>query len=123
MASEIQSVIRSNNQIKEFIVSEATQYLFSYKELTELMVKKQGLHEGLWAVYVKFGINAGNISFGGEEHLPTAIIPIMEIGIQRHDKPSALTVDAALVNPSSTKPNKKASKQTIGQQKGDHAVT
>lgn len=80
-------------------MSEAALYIFSFKELAELMVKKQGLHEGLWAISVKFGINAANISFGGTDYSPTAMIPILEIGIQKQTEPTPLTVDAAKVNP------------------------
>jgi hypothetical protein len=78
---------------------EATQFLFSFKELAEMMIKKQDLHEGLWAIYVRFGITAANIGFGGDDHLPTALVPIQEIGLQKADQPSSLTVDAAVVNP------------------------
>lgn len=92
-------------------MAEATQYLFSFKELAELMIKRQDLHEGLWAIYVKFGINAANISLGGADHLPTALVPILEIGIQKQDQPSSLTVDAAKVNPRSTKAKKTTAKK------------
>jgi hypothetical protein len=78
---------------------EATQYIYPFKELAEMMIKKQDLHEGLWAIYVKFGIQAANIGFGGEDYMPTAMVPILEIGIQKQDKPSSLTVNAAEVNP------------------------
>ena len=91
-------------------MAEATQYVFSFKELAEMLVKKQDLQEGLWGVYVKFGINAGNISFGGSDHFPTAMVPILEIGIQKQDEPSSLTVDAAVVNPLSAKNKKSQSK-------------
>jgi hypothetical protein len=92
-------------------MAEATQYLFSFKELASLMVKKQDLHEGLWAIYVKFGISAANVSLGGGDLMPTAMIPILEIGIQKQDQPSSLTVDAAEVNPSSKKAKKKTAKK------------
>ena len=29
---------------------EASQYMFTHKELVELMVKKAGIHEGKWAM-------------------------------------------------------------------------
>lgn len=87
-------------------MAEATQYLFSFKELTELMIKKQDLHEGLWSISVKFGINAANVSMGGTDPLPTALVPILEIGLQKLDQPTPLSVDATEVNPLTTKPKK-----------------
>jgi len=75
-------------------------YTFEYKEITEALVKKLGIHEGLWGIYLEFGIGGGNIP-GPSEHmvLPAAIVPILKIGIHRYSKPSSLTVDAAEVNP------------------------
>lgn len=84
-------------------MSEATQYLFNFKELAEMMIKKQGINEGLWSIYVKFGINAANVGFGGSDFFPTAVVPIMEIGIQKQDEMTPLAVDASVVNPSTKK--------------------
>lgn len=74
-------------------------YVFTYKQLAEALVKNQGIHEGLWGVYVKFGISASNIGPTQEEILPAAIVPVLEIGIQKFEKQNNLTVDAAEVNP------------------------
>jgi hypothetical protein len=79
---------------------ESTQVMFKFTELAELLVKKQGLHEGYWGIVVKFGISAANIAVGGNPLLPTAIVPIVEIGIQRETEPTPLNVNAAEVNPS-----------------------
>ena len=40
--------------------------------------------------------------------VPTAIVPITEIGIQKYPEPSALTVDASEVNPKTQKSKKKS---------------
>lgn len=81
-------------------MAEAQQiYAFTYKELAEALVKQQGIHEGLWGVYVKFGINATNIGPTPNDIVPAAIVPILEIGIQRFKEENNLTVDAAIVNP------------------------
>ena len=75
---------------------------FTHKEIAEILVKEQNIHEGLWGVYIKFGIGAANI--GDPDNgllLPSAIVPVREIGLQRFDKESNLTVDAAIVNPAS----------------------
>jgi hypothetical protein len=83
-------------------MAEVRSYTFDYKEVAEALIKKQGIHEGLWGIYMEFGIVAGNIPTGPSEQalLPAAIVPVVKIGIQRFDKPSSLTVDAAEINPS-----------------------
>jgi hypothetical protein len=77
--------------------------LVNYKELAELMVKKRSIHEGLWGVYIRFGLRAANMNIQQEDMsihlLPTAILPILEIGIQPFSNATDLTVDAATVNP------------------------
>lgn len=91
-------------------MAEATQYTLSFKELAEIIVKNQGLHEGVWGIYVKFGISAGNVSFKDQNLLPTAMVPIVEIGIQKQDELNSLSVDAAVTNPRPVKKKKSSSK-------------
>lgn len=76
-------------------MAEARQIIFTYKELAEMMVRQLGISEGLWGIYIKFGIAALNAGPGPEELRPTAIVPVLEIGLQRFEEPSNLTVDAA----------------------------
>lgn len=86
-------------------MAEASQFVFSFSELAEVLVKRQGIHEGHWGLFVKFGISAVNISGPDAKLLPAAIVPILEVGIQRFDEANSLTANAAEVNPS---PNKKS---------------
>lgn len=88
-------------------MAEATNYVFNHKEIAELLIIKQDIHEGFWSIYIEFGLGAGNVALGPEDPmpLPSAIIPVKRIGIQKYDQPNLLTVDAAIVNPS--KPKKK----------------
>src|SRR5215510_10499713 len=89
------------------IMPEPTQYVFDFKEITTLLVKQANVHEGLWGIFIRFGLGATNINTSeapGEEVLvPAAISTIREIGIQRFEKPNNLTVDAAVVNPATAK--------------------
>src|ERR1017187_3098476 len=80
---------------------EQTEIMFNHKELVELMIKDQKLHEGLWMLSIKFGMQATNFGVApdGSDVLPTAMIPVVAIGIHRSDKPNNLSVDAAVVNP------------------------
>lgn len=76
---------------------------FSYKELATVLIKHQGIHDGLWSVTVQLGFQVANVKVNPseEELVPAAIVPLMKIGIQKQDKPSPLSVDAAKVNPPS----------------------
>ncbi len=67
---------------------------FTYQELAEMMVKATGVTEGLWGVRINFGIAATNVGSGGQDMRPAAIVPVVDIGLQRFEKPSNLTVDA-----------------------------
>jgi hypothetical protein len=91
-------------------MAEVKTYLFDYKEVAEALVKKQDIHEGLWGIYMEFGIGAANIPSDPSQQtfLPAAIVPVVKIGIQRFDVPSSLTVDAAEVNPRPPEPVKAA---------------
>jgi hypothetical protein len=80
---------------------ETPQIRFSYQELAEVLVKHQGIHEGLWGLYVEFDIATTFVSDQtGEKTVPAAIIPVQSIGLRRFDEEvGGLTVDAATVNP------------------------
>jgi len=78
---------------------ESSMIQFGFQELAEILLKTQGIHSGLWGIYVKFGIGAGNVPDPAGQFLPTAIVPIKEIGLQKFDEQNNLAVDASVVNP------------------------
>jgi hypothetical protein len=82
-------------------MAEATQYMFDHKEVVELLVKKQGLHEGVWMLSLEIGQAAASVPApDGKSLLPAAINIVQRIGLKKHDgAPSNLTVDAAEMNP------------------------
>ena len=80
-------------------MAEATQITFKYTELVELMLKKQEIHEGIWGLFVNFGLSASNIGPSEANLSPAAIVGVLGIGLQKFDKESNLAVDAAKVNP------------------------
>jgi len=90
---------------------ETKNIVFNHKEVAEALVRKADIHEGLWGLYVEFGIAAANVGSSPEEGLnPAAIVPILKLGIQKFEKPNNLTVDASEVNPKGKpkiKPKKK----------------
>lgn len=70
---------------------------FGFKELATLMIREQQIHEGHWGVYVRFGLSAINSGPSPESVFPTAMVPVMEIGLTEFEGPGPLSVDAATV--------------------------
>ncbi|HLE63617.1 MAG TPA: hypothetical protein VI750_10775 [Pyrinomonadaceae bacterium] len=79
-------------------MAEATQIVYTFKELAEILVKQQDIHEGYWGIYVKFGIKAANAGETDADLRPTALVPILELGLQKFDALNNLSVDASVVN-------------------------
>ena len=89
-------------------MAKVQRYSFTYPEIAEALIKQQGIHEGLWGVFLDFGLEAANVrppdgSEGG--FFPAAIVPVQRIGIQRFRDGNYLTVDAAVVNPVAGEPD------------------
>lgn len=78
---------------------EISNIVFSYKEVATALLKEQRIHEGLWSLFIRFGLNAANLGPNDDELKPCAILPILEIGLQKGEKENNITVDAAKVNP------------------------
>lgn len=78
---------------------------FNYQEIVTALVKDQNIHEGIWGIYLEFGLAAANVNAPGNEFalVPAAIVPVVKMGIQRFEKENSLTVDAAKVNPADPK--------------------
>lgn len=83
-------------------------HTFSFQEVVECLIKKQDIHSGLWGILVSFTYDVINEPDDDEPNVyyPAVVAPLMEIGIQRFDEPSNLTVDAAVVNPRPSKAKK-----------------
>jgi hypothetical protein len=79
---------------------EANQYLFSNKELLELLIKQADLHEGRWTLMANFGVSPGSIGPTPEQAAPGVAIFVSQIGITRaqKDTPEAISADATIVN-------------------------
>jgi len=81
-------------------MAETKTITFDHKEIASALIREQGIKEGLWGVYLEFGIQGANISIppSNDAMVPAAIVPVLKIGIQRFDSPNSLTVDAAKVS-------------------------
>ena len=83
-------------------MAEASQITFTHKEVVEALLKKQGIHKGIWSIYLKFGIAAAMIGGSDSDLYPSAIVPVLQIGLQKSKKENNLCADAAKVNPKGT---------------------
>ena len=83
-------------------MAEASQIIFSYKEVVAALLKQEGIHDGFWGIFVKFGISGANIGESDDTLKPAAIVPVLALGLQRFDKINNLSVDAAVVNPATS---------------------
>src|SRR5688500_8876556 len=81
-------------------MAEANEIFFSYQEVVEALVKKQGLHEGLWGLSIEFGLGALNMKTSPDGSVaPAGLLAVSRIGIRQYPAANNLTVDAAKVNP------------------------
>ena len=71
------------------------------REITELLVKHHGLHEGLYDLALEFQIAVGAVGPDPASIIPGAMFGVRRIGIMKTERAGISTVDAAQVNPSS----------------------
>lgn len=74
-------------------------FLLKPKELTEILIRARGIHEGLWIIYMEFRMVGSNTGPSETDLYPTAIVPVVGIGLQRVPEGTPMAVDAAKVNP------------------------
>jgi hypothetical protein len=90
-------------------MAEINQYSVSLRELIELIIKANNVHEGLWSLSVGFGIGIGTFGQTPDQLFPGASVTVSNVGIQRHPPgapttgPGVIVVDAAQVNPKAKK--------------------
>ncbi|MCJ2039059.1 hypothetical protein MKK55_08855 [Methylobacterium sp. J-059] len=84
-------------------MAEALQYEFSFKELAEVLIKKQGIHDGIWAIGFNLNIGTGLMGPNQNQSYPSAMVQVTSAILNRVDAgtnplpPSA--VDAGICNP------------------------
>jgi hypothetical protein len=69
------------------------------KELAELLIKKNKLHEGRFDLSIEFQIAVGGVGPTPETVVPGAMIGVKRIGLLRTELDGPHTVDASIVNP------------------------
>ena len=82
---------------------------FSLVEMTEILIKNQGLHEGFYNLSVQFQIAFGAVGPSPELICPGAMMGVSRIGLSKteEEKVNIHTVNAAKTNPASKKRNRK----------------
>ena len=82
-------------------MAEPTQFTFNLPEVAELLIKKQGIHEGKWLVGLEFNVNIGMMGVAPPNAYPGAMILCNGLQLTKgpDQAPANLVVDAALVNP------------------------
>ncbi len=73
----------------------------SHKKVVEALLRFHNIHEGIWGLFIRFGIGASNVGENEQQLLPAAIVPVVEIGLQKFERETNVSVDAAKVNPRS----------------------
>lgn len=71
------------------------------KEVTAILIKHHGLHEGLYDLAFELQMGVGRFALDPGPPLPGAIFGIRSVGLVRATDPGPATVDAAEVNPPS----------------------
>jgi hypothetical protein len=78
-----------------------TQYTFGLKEVTEILIKSSGIHEGKWMLAIEFGVNVGMLGMSQASARPGVMVLANNLMLAVADPgaPADLIVDAAEVNP------------------------
>ena len=71
----------------------------SMRDLTILLIKHYGLHEGCYDVLVEFQIGVGAVGPDPASLTPGAMIGVSKVGLMLAKKNGPSSVDAGLVNP------------------------
>ena len=72
------------------------------REITEILVRHHGLHEGLYDLALEFQIAIGAVGPDPASIVPGAMFGVRRIGLTRTEKAGVSTVNAAEVNPAAS---------------------
>ena len=82
------------------MVEVTQQYMFTWAEIAELLIKKQDIHEGEWTAAAEFVLNGAIVGPTANEAKPGLMLMINNIQLVKAqpNTPPHLVVDAAKVN-------------------------
>ena len=77
------------------VMSNVTQYQFELREVARLLLKKQGISEGLWTIGMNFGL--APVLAGPEpgKERPSMLVSVDKILLTRANEAGPMTVDAS----------------------------
>lgn len=89
-------------------MADVNQYAVTHKELLELLIRHNNVHEGQWTLMVGMQIGTGNFGPTPEQSNPGIMATINQFGIQRilpgiTPGPGSVILDAAKLNPKKKK--------------------
>ena len=86
-------------------MAEVTQYTFSWADVAEALIKKQDIHEGEWIAGIEFVFNVGIVGTNPSDARPGTMLFANSVQLSKPqpNSPPHLIVDAAKVNPKSSK--------------------
>lgn len=82
------------------------------RELTAVLVKHYGLHDGLYDLYLEYQMAFGNFGPSASQLVPSALVGLSKLGVTKVTQTGPLTVDASEVNPAQTTARPKRSGKT-----------
>lgn len=81
-------------------MGEPTNFVFDLKEVGEMLIAKQGITQGKWAVGLEFQFTAGTMGISPDQSQPGWMILVNRITLTKHPAgapETAYVVDAAKV--------------------------
>lgn len=81
------------------------------KQVVEAMLKQQGITNGIWGLWVEFGIGAANVPGPTGIVSPTALVPITKLGLQSMSQVTDISVDASSIASLEARPKKTGRKK------------
>jgi hypothetical protein len=89
---------------------------FSPKELGVLLIKHYGLHEGVFNLQIEYQVGTGAVGPDPENMTPGMMFGISKIGLVEAATPTAVSINAAAVNPApaAAKPAAKKARKAEG---------
>lgn len=69
------------------------------RQIGEMIIRSEGIHEGLYNVTFEFQIGVGGVGPTPETLVPGATIGVTGVGIAYTEVAGPLTLDASVINP------------------------
>lgn len=75
-------------------MAKPTAYSFTLREITEVLIREQGITSGHWQVGVHFNVVPATVAINEGETLPTMAVQVQRLNLVAVPEPTAMSVDA-----------------------------